>query len=87
MEVHQVLIRPKHRVVVMVEETDLALRQVAQVVEVLVLECHLLLPLVEMLEDLPQLKDFRAEVHHQVQVAVVAVVAAQQQLVEQKDKT
>jgi hypothetical protein len=33
------------------------------------------------------LKDFRAEVHHQVQVALVAVVVATQKLVEQKDKT
>jgi hypothetical protein len=87
MEAHQVLIRPKHRVVVMVEETDLAPRQVALEVEVLVLECHPLLPLVEMLEGLLQLKDFKVEVHHQAQAVEVEVEVAQQQLVEQKDKT
>jgi hypothetical protein len=87
MEAHQVLIRLKHRVVVMVEETDLAPSQVVLVVEALVLECHLLLPLVEMLEGLLQLKDFKVEVHHQDQVVAEEAVVAQQQLVEQKDKT
>jgi hypothetical protein len=71
----------------MVEETAIAQQQVAQEVVVLVLQCHLLLALMEMLEGLLQLKDFKVEVHHQVQVAVVEVVVAQQQLAEQKDKT
>jgi hypothetical protein len=70
----------------MAEVTEQIQQAVALEVEVVVPQCHLLLALMEMLEGLLQLKDFKVEILPRTQVEVVVVEVAQH-LLPIKDKT
>jgi hypothetical protein len=85
-EVLQVLMVYQQLVVDVVQETDLALRQVALEVEVLVPQCHPFLALMEMLDRTPLQKDKRVAILPLVQEALVVVEVGLRLREQTKDK-